>query len=187
VYCDDFEGDTVGTKANGWMRVGGSAGDWAVRADTSKVFNQDHALSSTFRVSYSIDAPGAPWSGATSVSATVKLLAPGSSGAPTATVCVRYTAANDFECLALEQGVGVQAQAKLGGTTSNGPVWAATIATGAIHTVKLSINAAGALTGFLDGATLGTFTPTVTIASGFVALTTQSAEAAFDDVVVTQP
>jgi hypothetical protein len=170
-----------------WTRVGGSAGDWAVRADTSKVFAQDHALSSTFRVSYSSGAPGAPWSGATSVSASVKLIAPGTSGTPTATLCVRYTVAGDFECIAVEQGVGLQAQAKFGGTASNGPVWAATIAAGAVHTVKLSISAAGVLTGFLDGTTLGTFTPSGTIASGFVAVTTQSAEASFDDVVVTQP
>jgi hypothetical protein len=172
---------------NNWTRVGGSAGDWAVRADTTKVLAQDHALSSTFRVSYASGAPGAPWSGATSVSASVKLLAPGTSGTPTATVCVRYTVAGDFECLALAQGVGAQAQVKLGGTTSNGPVWTATIATGAVHTVKLSVSAAGVLTGFLDGATLGTFTPSGTIASGFVAVTTQSAESSFDDVVVSQP
>jgi hypothetical protein len=102
-------------------------------------------------------------------------------------VCVRYTAAGDFECLALAQGVGAQVQTKVNGTASNGPIWAATIATGAAHTVKLSVNAAGLLTAFLDGAQVGTFTPATTIATGFIAITTQSAEASFDDVVVTQP
>ena len=40
VYCDDFEADTLGTQANGWTRVGGSAGDWAVTAAGTKFFSQ---------------------------------------------------------------------------------------------------------------------------------------------------
>ena len=70
VYCDDFEADTLGTQANGWTRVGGSAGDWAVTAAGTKFFSQVGAMSSTFRAAFSSGAPGAPWSGATSVSAT---------------------------------------------------------------------------------------------------------------------
>jgi len=173
----------------GWTRVGGSAGDWAVRVDGSNVFAQDHALSSTFRVGYASGAPGAPWSGATTVSASVKIIAGGSSGTPTATVCVRYTVAGDFECLAVQQGMtpGLQVQTKVNGTANNGPVWGATINTGTFLSVKLSISAAGALTGSLNGTVLGTFTPTNTVPSGFVAVTTQSAEASFDDVVVSQP
>jgi hypothetical protein len=187
VYCDDFESDTVGAMAVGWTRVGGSSGDWEVRADASKTFAQDHAESSTFRVGYSSGATGAPWSGATTVSATVQVLAFPMSGTPTATVCVRYTVAGDFECLALEPGVGAQAQTKVGGATSNGQVWAATIATGTAVTVSLAINATGTLTASLNGTQLGTFTPAATIASGFVAVTTQSCEAEFDNIVVTQP
>jgi hypothetical protein len=176
----------------GWTRVGGSSGDWEVRADTTKTFAQDHAVSSTLRISYASGASGAPWSGATTLNATAQLLALGSSGTFTALVCVRYTAAGDFECLALQAGpagqIGAQFRTKVGGTNSTGPLWTTTtITTGVAYAVKISVDASGVLTATLNGTALGTFTPPTPIASGFVAVGTQSAEAQFDNVVVTQP
>jgi hypothetical protein len=175
--------------AAGWTREGGSAGDWQVIADATKAFAQNHALSSTFRLCYASGATGAPWSGATSVTAQVKVLSLGSSGTTTALVCVRYTggATGDYQCLALEPGVGAQIQIRNGGTVTSGPVWAATIAVGTYYTVTLSVTAAGALSATLGGTALGTYTPTTAVASGYVAIATQSAEAAFDNLVVTQP
>ena len=73
------------------------------------------------------------------------------------------------------------------GAVSSGPLWTPTLAVGTWYTVVLSANAAGALSASLNGTALGTFTPTTAVPTGFVALATQSAEAAFDNVVVTQP
>jgi hypothetical protein len=189
VYCDNFESDTAGAMAAGWTREGGSAGDWQVIADATKAFAQNHALSSTFRLCYASGATGAPWSGATSVTAQVKVLSLGSSGTTTALVCVRYTggATGDYQCLAIEPGVGAQIQVRSGGAVTSGPVWATTIAVGTYYTVTLSVTAAGALSATLGGTALGTYTPTTAVASGYVAIATQSAEAAFDNLVVTQP
>lgn len=186
VYCDDFEGDAVGPMASGWTREGGSSGDWQVISDATKAFAQNHAQSSTFRLCY---ASGTPWSGATSVTADVKLLALGTSGTTTAMVCLRYTggSSGDYACLALQPGVGVQVKVRVAGMLSSGPVWVTTIATGTWYTVKLSASGAGVLTAALRGKVLGTYTPASAPASGYVAVTTQSAEAAFDNVVVTQP
>ena len=38
--------------AAGWTREGGSAGDWQIISDATKVFAQNHAQSSTFRLAY---------------------------------------------------------------------------------------------------------------------------------------
>jgi hypothetical protein len=171
----------------GWTRVGGSDGDWGVVSGTGKALAQDHAQSSTFRLSYASAAPGAPWSGATSVSAQVKVLLAGSSGATDALVCVRYTAGGDYQCLVLTTGVGVHIRAKVGGSTTDGPVWPATVSIGTSVGVRLSIDGAGKLSAFLGGTLLGTYAPTGVIAGGFVAVATQSSQAAFDDIVVAQP
>ncbi|HVV17508.1 MAG TPA: hypothetical protein VHH90_09920 [Polyangia bacterium] len=186
VTCDDFEGDTLGAMASGWTREGGSAGDWQVIADATKAFAQNHAQSSTFRLCY---ASGTPWSGATSVSADVKVLALGSSGTTTAMLCLRYAggSSGDYACLALEPGVGLQVKTRASGSVSSGPVWSAAIGTAAWYSVKLSAAASGALTASLGGKTLGTYTPSAPVASGYIAVATQSAEAAFDNLVVTQP
>ena len=61
------------------------------------------------------------------------------------------------------------------------------VAVGTWYTTVLSASASGVLSASLNGTSLGTFTPTTAVASGFVALATQSAEAAFDNLVVTQP
>ena len=134
-------------------------------------------------------ATGAPWSGATSVTAQAKVLALGSSGTTTALVCVRYAggATGDYQCLGLEPGVGAQILVRNGGTVTSGPVWATTIAVGTYYAVKLSVTAAGALSASIGGTTLGTYTPPTAVASGYAAVATQSAEAAFDNLVVTRP
>ena len=180
-FSDDFEADVLGVQATGWTRVGGSSGDWVVVADGTQVFAQNHSMSSTLRVCRA----GPTLSTAAAVSAQVKITANGSSGVTTAMVCVRYPAGGGtpYACLALEAGVG--AQIKTGGT--NGPVWATTVSIGTWYDAKLEVDASGALTGYLDGALLGTFTPASSIASGSVAIATQSAEAEFDNVVLTTP
>jgi hypothetical protein len=181
VYSDDFEADVLGAQATGWTRIGGSSGDWVVLADGTQVFAQNHSTSSTLRVCRA----GPVLSTAATVSAQVKITLKGSSGVTTAMVCVRYPAGGGtpYACLALEAGAGVQI--KTGGV--NGPVWPATVTIGTWYDTKLSVDAAGVLTAYLDGVLLGSFTPSAAIASGSVAIATQSAEAEFDNVVLTTP
>jgi hypothetical protein len=149
--------------------------------DGTHVFAQNHAMSSTLRACYA----GPVLTTAETVSAQVKITAMGSSGTTTAMVCARYPAGGGtpYACLALEASVG--AQIMTGGT--DGPVWPVTVALGTWYSVKLAIDASGTLTAYLDGTLLGTFTPSPVIASGSVAVVTQSAEAEFDDVVLTTP
>ncbi len=175
--------------ATGWTREGGSTGDWQVITDGTKAFAQNHAQSATFRLAYASSAAGAPWTGATSVTASVKVLATGSSGTTTAYLCLRYTggASGDYACLALEPGAGAQIKTRVAGTVTSGPVWATTLALGTWYTTKLSVNAGGALSATVGGTLLGSYTPATAVASGYVALATESAEAAFDNVVVAQP
>jgi hypothetical protein len=175
--------------ATSWTREGGSSGDWQVISDATKAFAQNHAQSATFRLAYASSAAGAPWSGATSVTASAKILATGTSGTTTALVCLRYTggATGDYACLALEPGTGARIQMRNAGTITNGPLWTPALAVGTWYTVVLSASATGVLSASVNGTSLGTFTPTTAVPNGFVALATQSAEAAFDNVVVTQP
>jgi hypothetical protein len=184
VYCDDFEADTLGTQANGWTRVGGSAGDWAVTAAGTKFFSQVGATSSTFRAAFSSGAPGAPWSGATSVSADVQLNALGISG-QAALLCVRFVDLSNFYCAALSP-TGIQIQTKVGGNTNNSALFAQSINPGSIQQVKLSLSAAGVLSVTLNSSVRGTLTPPA-LGSGFVAVATTSVEASFDTIVVSQP
>ncbi len=184
VYCDDFEADTVGTQASGWARVGGSAGDWQVTAAGTKFFSQVGANSSTFRAAFSSGAPGAPWSGATSVSADVQLNLLGISG-QAALLCVRFVDISNFYCAALSPA-GIQIQTKVNGNAVNSAIFAQSINTGSIQQVKLSLSAAGVLTVTLNNSVGGSLTPTA-LANGFVAVATTSVEASFDTIVVTQP
>ena len=186
VYCDDFENDTINSMPIGWTRVGGSNGDWQVLADTSNVFAQNNALSSTFRLCYPNGAPGAPWSGATTVSAHVKILASGSSGTPMALLCLGY-GSGDYACIALQAGSGARIRLNAGSSPIDGPLWPAAIAAGSWDDVRLSIDASGTLSAYLNGTLLGSYMPAVTIAPGYVAVATQGAQAEFDTVAVTQP
>jgi hypothetical protein len=81
----------------------------------------------------------------------------------------------------------VQIQISVGGGTANSPSWSASVAEDTWEHVKLSISAAGALTATLGTTALGTFTPPNALSSGRVAVGTQSAEAIFDNIFVTQP
>jgi hypothetical protein len=170
----------------GWTRVGGSDGDWEVLADTSNVFAQNHASSSTFRLCYASGAVGAPWSGATTVSARVKILSLGSSGTTTAFLCLGYDSGTNYACLALEQA-GVQIRMNAGGSPTSGPLWPAALAIGTWYDVKIGTDATGSLSAYLGGSLLGSYTPPNAITSGYVAVATQSSQAAFDTVMVTQP
>jgi hypothetical protein len=48
-------------------------------------------------------------------------------------------------------------------------------------------SASGALSASIIRTALGTYTPTTAVPGGYIALASQSAEAAFDNIVVTQP
>jgi hypothetical protein len=184
VFSDDFEADALSMLASDWKRVGGSQGDWIVIKDATQVLAQKGSTSSTPRYCYAGPVLTIP----ATVTAKVKITAAGSSGTGTAMVCVRFPSGGGtpYACLALEVGAG--AQIKTGGSNgSDGPVWPTTVALGTWYDVKLSVDASGALTAYLDGTMLGVFMPTTAIASGVVALATQSSEAEFDDVVLADP
>jgi hypothetical protein len=171
----------------GWTRVGGSDGDWQVIVDASNAFAQNHASSSTFRLCYPNGAPGAPWSGATTVSARVKILASGSSGTTTALLCLGYSPSSNYACLALEQGSGARFRMNAASNSVDGPLWPAAITVGSWYDVRISMAATGELSAYLGGVLLGSYTPPSAITGGYVAVATQSAHAAFDVVTVTQP
>jgi hypothetical protein len=158
-----------------------------VLLDTNNVFAQSYGSSSTFRLCYANGAPGAPWSGATTVSARTKILAPGSSGTPTALLCLGYGSAGDYACLALLPGSGARVRMNAGSSPIDGPLWPAAIAVGDWYDMKLSADAAGALSAYLNGTLLGSHVLPSALGAGYVAVATQSAQAAFDTVVVTQP
>jgi hypothetical protein len=157
--------------------------------DVTNVFAQDRTNSTTFRACYASGAPGAPWSGATTVSARIKLLLAGSSGATTPLLCVRYTVGpGPAFCLALVPGMGAQIQVRTNQTvSSSSPFSATTIAVGGSYNARIGVDAAGTLHASVDGVSVGPFIPGTAIASGYVAVATQAAEASFDNVVVSQP
>ena len=197
VFCDDFEADpttAVGTDstvinvpATGWIRFGGSNGEWGVRADTTHVLAQDGNSSTTHRVCY-VGASGSPWSGATTVTARVKITSLGSSGATTALLCLRYVSGMGGYCLAMMANTGTQLQVRNGQTIgSMSALFPSTIVVGTWYSVRLSVDGAGVVSASLDGTALGTFTPGTALASGTIAVATQGALASFDDIVVSQP
>jgi hypothetical protein len=180
VFVDDFERNLVGMSATGWTRIGGSATDWEVAADTGLVFQQDRSLSTTLRLCYA----GPSRSGAGSVSARVKVLGNGTSSVPTALLCLRYAInGSGYECLGLEPGVGLQIKTLAG----DGPVWPTGVSMNLWYGLKLSLDASGMLSAYVDGTLLGTFRPAAAVDYSPVAVGTQSALAAFDDVVLTTP
>jgi hypothetical protein len=185
IYCDDFEADTLGTQANGWLRIGGSAGDWSVVDDGSQFFAQNGAVSATLRAAFASGAPGAPWSGPISVSADVKITAMGLTGPAAAMVCPRFIDLSNFYCMALGPG-GIQIQTRVNGNALNSAIFSQSINTGSVNQVKLSLNAAGQLSVTLNSSVRGTLTPPP-LPNGFAAVATTSLEAEFDTVVVTQP
>jgi hypothetical protein len=189
VYCDNFESYTLSAQPPTWTRTGGSSGDWAIVSDGTQALAQNHAQSSTFRANFSSGATsaGAPWSGATTLSAQVKVTLNGSSSPVTALACVRYTDNSNFVCLALLGGLGAQIQVMNGGTLSSSALFQVPVTVGTQYSVRIGVDGSGLVSASLDGSALGTFMPASLIPSGFVAVATQSAEATFDNVVVTQP
>jgi hypothetical protein len=180
VFSDDFENDVVGMLPFGWSRGGGSAVDWGVVADSSQVLAQSKSPSTTIRFCF----PSVSTNRAASVSARIKVTQDGSSGTTTALLCIRYvTADGSYECVALEPGSGVQIKTNQG----DGPVWPRSVTLNAWYLVTLAVDDFGMLSASLQGAPIGTFRAPSPIVSGGIAVGTQSAEADFDDVVLTAP
>src|SRR6185503_15185505 len=124
----------------------------------------------------------------TTVSARVKILAPGSSGTTTAFLCLGYgSGSSNYACLTLVPGTGARIRMNAGGSSTDGPLWSTAIVVGTWYDVKISMDTAGALSASLGGTPLGSYTPPSAVAGGYVAVATQSAQAAFDNVMVTQP
>jgi hypothetical protein len=189
VFSDNFESYTIAaTQPPTWTRLGGSGGDYQIILDGSQVLTQNRtATGTTYRSCYASGAPGAPWSNATTVSAQVKVTAIGTT--PTALLCVRYTAGNAGYCVALLPNNGAQLQVRAADIASaSSAVTPMTITVGTQYSVQISVDSTGILSGSVNGAAVGPFTPPgTTIASGFVGVATQMATATFDNVVVTQP
>jgi hypothetical protein len=64
---------------------------------------------------------------------------------------------------------------------------ATTISLGTWYSVRLGVDANGLLSATVNGVALPTLMPTTALASGFIAVATQNAEASFDEIVVSQP
>ena len=186
IFSDNFEGQTSGTNTpEDWARMGGSTGDWVIADDGTQVLQQNGSTSSTPRTMYANGASGAPWSGATTVSARVKLIATGSSD-QAATVCVRFTNTSNYYCAAVMTN-GVQIRAAAGGSAAESATWGGNITIGNWYDVRLSVDASNELTAYLGGNRLGSYTPAGTVANGYAAVGTSSMRASFDNVVVTRP
>src|SRR5262249_29524965 len=154
-----------------WTRVNGSSTDWEIAPDTSLVFRQDRSLSTTLRVCYA----GPPTTGASTVSARVKVIANGTSGVTTAMLCLRMNAlASAFDCLALEPGVGLQVKTSQG----DSPVWMTGVSMGIWYALRLSLDTSGMLRAYLDGVLLGAVRPATEVDNAPIGIATQQAEAA---------
>lgn len=188
VFSDNFESYLLNVQPPTWTRFGGSANDYQVVVDGTQVLTQNRtATGTTYRACYASSAPGAPWSGATTVSAQVKVTGIGTT--PTALFCVRYTTGNAGFCLALLPNTGVQFQVRAADVVSaSSPVTTMTITVATQYNVRVSVDGAGVLSGSVNGTAVGPYTPTGTATtSGYVGVATQMATATFDNLVVTQP
>lgn len=188
VFSDNFESYAIAaTQPPTWTRFGGSGGDYQIILDGSQVLAQNRtATGTTYRACYASGAPGAPWGNPTTVSAQVKVTAIGTT--PTALLCLRYTTGNAGYCVALLPNNGAQLQVRASDIASaSSAVTPMTITVGTQYKVQISVDAAGVLSGSVNGTVVGPFTPPTVIASGFVGVATQMATATFDNVVVTQP
>lgn len=191
VFCDNFESYALGDTPASWPSVGGQPTDWTIMNDGSQALVQAQ-VSGTFRLSYAEMAPTAPWTGATTMSAQVKLQQDGTGGPPSAFVCVRYVpgVGGDYYCLTIQrlaEGGAARVRTRIGGTLIDGPLWSMRIDLGVWYDVRLRIDAAGTLTAFVGGTLLGTYAPAAISAPSFVAVATQNVRAEFDNVVVTRP
>jgi hypothetical protein len=189
IFCANFDQDTTNVIAPGWTRAGGAATDWVVVKDGSGVLQQKVSTDDDFRLVFANGSGGASWGGATSAKARIKILSSVSQGTVGTSLCVRNSGGDngDFACLTLIPKQGVQVQSRVSGSVSNGPIWNVEVSVATWYSVQLSVDANGSYRAVFDGATLGSFTPSKSVASGFVALATRGAKAEFDDIVVTQP
>ena len=95
-------------------------------------------------------ASGAPWSGATSASARVKIIATGSSN-QVALLCVRFMDSSNRYCGALTP-TGVQIQTAVDGSAgSSARVRRHGATTGTFYDLRISVDASNMLTVFLNG------------------------------------
>jgi hypothetical protein len=186
LFSDNFDSQTAGTHTpTNWMRTGGSSGDWTITPDGTQVLAQSGQTSSTPRFQDASGASGAPWSGATSVEARVKLTATGSGNPAAAMICVRYTSTTNYYCAGLVP-TGVQILTVVGGGAGANTVFTETVNNTTFYDLKLSVDANNALTATFNGAAAGTYMPAA-LASGYAAVATISATAEFDNFVVTRP
>jgi hypothetical protein len=183
VFCEDFERGTLGNTPNGWVGMT----EWETFQDDSMTLAYTGGTNGTLRFCYASAAPGAPWSGATSISGRVKVLSLGAGPFKGAMLCLRYTGGSnsDFYCALVEPNVGVRIRTRVADTIVDGTP-SGTIGSG-WHDVKLTVDAAGSLTAYLGTTMVATMTPSAAIPAGYAAVGVVSANAAFDDIVVTQP
>jgi hypothetical protein len=196
VFCDTFEAATIGSLPSGWTQTGGNPGDWSVIqatdvANSSKVLGQSSLTpDSRFIYTNKTGAPTGPWDGAVTVSADVKTLAFASNtGANRAAwICPRHAHLTDFYCLALVPSsagqVLAQIQTNLGSTQANGVVFGVPVVVGTWCHVQVRIAANGTMTATVNDVAIPAFSPPMPLTSGYAAIGTQGATAAFDNVVV---
>jgi hypothetical protein len=187
VFCEDWESNPLGAGIPfPWTRTGGSVGDWQITMDGTRVVTQAATTASTLRSLYATGAPGAPYSGAMTISARIKLIAAGAVGPVGAQLCVRYVDGSNSACLSLDP-TGALFRIRTGGNTDEGGRATFTITADRWYSVRMTVDAANTLlTGSVDGISFS-FATSVTPATGYPAITTQSIEASFDDIVVTRP
>ena len=188
IFCEDFEDAPLGSSTPaGWTRSGGTITDWLVSTDGTRVFTQLASTSSTsrYQVATGRGSPPPPWSGPTTVAATVTRWQNGT-GAPAALLCVRFKDPGNNYCVALTQ-FGIQFQTWEGGISYGSQEFQATVPIGAWFRLELSLDSTGTLHAKLDGIEYGTFATTGAVPSGSIAIGTRSTTAKFDNIVVTQP
>ena len=146
VYCDNFESDTVGAMADRLDARGGQhrrlAGDQ--RRDQG-VRPEPRARARPSGWSTPRARPARPGAAPPRVTASVKVLATGTSGTTTAFVCLRYTGGS-LGRLRLPgdraRRPARRSRCATAGAVTSGPLWTPTLALGTWYTAVLSANAA---------------------------------------------
>ena len=130
-----------------------------------------------------METAGPVLSGATSMTAQVKLVALGAA-----------TSRNGLPPLLEHQQLLLRGprpdrraiKTMVNGTAAQSAIFAATVATGTWYNLKLSVDASAVLSATLGTTVVGTYTPAA-LASGSAAVATASMTAEFDSVVYSQP
>lgn len=168
VFTDDFEDGN----STGWTSSGGS---WSVATDGTRVLRQS-GTSSDARAR----TGASTWTNYT-VTARVKPTAYNGSNRFTA-VLARAQSNTSYYYLALRSNQTVELKKLVGGSSTTLASAAVTVATGAWHTLSLSVSGTS-LTGKVNGTTTLTATDSQ-FASGGIGVATFYAAASFDDVTV---